>query len=119
MLHYVEIFVIVLTSTLTAKSWQLEANQMAITSSAKKAIRVAARRRIFNLRRKRAVGEVEARVRRFIAAGKTGDAQKLVPALYKAIDKAAKTNYIKKGAAARKKSRIVALIQKTASKGKK
>ena len=40
------------------------------------------------------------------------DAAKLLPKVYKAIDKAAKRGIIKKNAAARKKSRLTRLINK-------
>ena len=79
---------------------------MAKTSSAKKAQRKAARRRVFNLRRK---SEMKQNVKDMGKAiiGKSADAAKLLPALQKAIDKAAKNGTIKKNTAARMKSRIM------------
>jgi len=44
------------------------------------------------------------------------EAQTLLPEIYKAIDKAAKTGVLKKNAASRKKSRITKLIQKVTTK---
>lgn len=79
---------------------------MAITSSAKKAIRSSEKKRVFNLRRKRAVQKAVKEIRQLLAAGKIEDAKKRLPAAYKAIDKAVKTHCLKKGAAARKKSRL-------------
>lgn len=85
---------------------------MAITKGAKKAIRSAARKRVFNLRRKNAVQDVTKQIRKLVAAGKQKEAQALLPKAYQALDKAAKTHYIKKNAASRKKSRLAALIKK-------
>lgn len=45
-------------------------------------------------------------VKKLVVAGKPSDAEKLLPQLYKALDKAAKTNAIKKNKASRLKSRI-------------
>lgn len=87
---------------------------MAITSSAKKAFRAAKRKRVFNLRRK---SELEQRIkdlRRFISAKKKAEASKLIPLLYKSLDKAAKTNYIKKNTASRLKSRAMLALSKLA-----
>lgn len=72
---------------------------MAKTSSAKKARRVEARRRIFNLRRAKAMRDA---VKEF---GKTKSAS-LLPKTQKAIDKALKRGIIKKNTAARMKSRL-------------
>ena len=72
---------------------------MANTSSAKKANRVENRRRIFNLRRSKAMKDAVKDVH------KTGDVTKL-PETYQAIDKALKRGIIKKNTAARMKSRI-------------
>jgi ribosomal protein S20 len=47
-----------------------------------------------------------------VASGKNAEAAKLVPLLYRALDKASKSKTIKKGNASRKKSRIMALINK-------
>lgn len=56
-----------------------------------------------------AVKEIE----RLAAAKKTKEALALVPKAYKAIDKAAKGNTIKKGKADRKKARLMATINKS------
>ena len=86
---------------------------MAITKSAKKAIRSTARKRIFNLRRKHAIEEVTKEVRKLIASGKGNEAAALLPKAYQALDKAAKTHYLSKNTVARKKSRLTALIKKS------
>ncbi len=80
---------------------------MAKTRSAKKAQRAASRRRIFNLRRSKAMKDAVKEIGKLISLKKTADAAKMLPTLYKALDKAAKSGTIKKNAAARMKSRIV------------
>lgn len=79
---------------------------MANTTSAKKAQRGAERRRVFNARRKKAVKDTSKMIEKLVAAKQGGDAEKALPALYKAIDKAAKLGTIKKNTAARMKSRL-------------
>lgn len=78
---------------------------MAKTSSAKKAHRVAGRRRVFNLRRKSTMKSSVKTVEKLIAA-KSADAVKSFSGLQQTIDKAAKNGTIKKNTAARMKSRI-------------
>lgn len=85
---------------------------MAITKSAKKAIRNSAKKRVFNLRRTRAMKDAEKDIRQMVSNGKTEEAQKTLSEAYKKIDKAAKMNSIKKNTASRKKSRLSALIKK-------
>ena len=84
---------------------------MAITTSAKKAERASRRRRVFNVRRKGALKDATKDVKKTLALGVVADAEKLLPAAYKAIDKAVKTGLIKKNTAARKKSRLVKAIR--------
>ncbi|HEX5774732.1 MAG TPA: 30S ribosomal protein S20 [Candidatus Paceibacterota bacterium] len=78
---------------------------MAITKSAKKAHRASLKKRVFNLRRKRALTDTVKTTRK-LATTSTKDADASLSAAYKAIDKAAKTGIIKKNAASRKKSRL-------------
>jgi small subunit ribosomal protein S20 len=85
---------------------------MPITSSAKRAIRVAERKRVFNIRRMNAMKDSVKEFRKLVAEGKVVEAEKKLPSVYQAIDKAAKRGVIKKNTAARKKSRIVALLRK-------
>ena len=100
---------------------------MAITKSAKKAIRQSQRRRVRNLREgnklKNLLKEVKTLITQASAKGeeeastsstsqkKTKEAKNLLPQLYKLLDKAAKTGLIKKGEADRKKSRIAKAIK--------
>ncbi len=86
---------------------------MAITSSAKKALRVSRRRRVVNLHRKEAMLDVIKRVKKFVTDKNTAEAVKLLGEAYKAIDKAAKNDLIKKNNAARKKSRLAKLVKKS------
>lgn len=79
---------------------------MAKTRSAKEAQRTAVRRRVFNLRRSRAMKDEMKEVKKLLAGKDTVGAAKKLPTLYQALDKAAKNGTIKKNAAARMKSRI-------------
>ncbi len=91
---------------------------MAITSSAKRAIRSAERRHIFNLHRIDTMRDTLKHFRKLVAEGKHAEAEKGLSALYKALDKAAKRGVIKKNTAARKKSRAVALLRKASGKSR-
>jgi small subunit ribosomal protein S20 len=86
---------------------------MPITKSAKKALRQSKKRRERNLRRLNAMREIIKQIRKLVIENKKEEALKLLPIAYKTIDKAAKTNVIKKNTAARKKSRLTKLISKT------
>lgn len=87
---------------------------MPITASAKKALRQSKRRRVGNLRR---IRNYRATVKEFRNLIKTKDfdsAKKLLPKVYKTLDKAAKSGVIKKNKASRLKSRTsIMLNQKT------
>ncbi len=85
---------------------------MAITSSAKKAIRSSAKKHVFNLRRKDAMKDTTKSLTKALAAKDITGAEKLLPAAYAAIDKAKKRGVIKANTADRKKSRIARVIAK-------
>ena len=85
---------------------------MPITKGAEKAHRSSLRKRVYNVRRKSEMSEVVKKVRKHIGAGQAKEAASMLPAAYKAIDKAAKRGVIKKNTAARKKSRLSAAIKK-------
>ncbi|MEA1929515.1 MAG: 30S ribosomal protein S20 [Patescibacteria group bacterium] len=87
---------------------------MVITSSAKKAIRSSARKRVFNLRRLRTMRGSIKEVTKLVGEKKSKDAVSKLSMAYKAIDKAAKRGVIKKNTAARKKSRLALKVGKTA-----
>lgn len=85
---------------------------MAITSSAKKAIRSSAKKRVFNLRRKDALRDTTKSLMKALTAKDVAGAEKMLPEAYKAIDKAKKRGVIKANTAARKKSRLATAITK-------
>ncbi len=87
---------------------------MPITTSAKKALRNSDKKRVFNLRTKKKLDEAVKTVKKLVIAKDKKGAEKALPLAYKAIDKAAKTGFIKKNAASRKTSRISAMIKKIA-----
>ena len=86
---------------------------MAITKSAKKAIRSSKRKRVFNIRRTRALHDAVADARKTSGMDRAKQMDALKEA-YQAIDKAAKRGVIKPNAAARKKSRLAKLLKKSA-----
>ena len=79
---------------------------MAITKSAKKRIRSSEKKKVFNLRKIRNMKETITSFLKDIKEKKVEDAEKKLPTVYKAIDKAAQRGIIKKNNAARKKSRL-------------
>lgn len=83
---------------------------MAITKSAKKAWRQSLRKKKRNLVYKKKIKDLTKEVRKLVLAGKIEEAKKLLPQIYKALDKAAKVGVIKRNTADRKKSRIVKSI---------
>ncbi len=85
---------------------------MPITKSAKKALRQNIKRRKRNLVYKKKIKELIKEARFLISQKKKQEAEKIIPQIYKALDKAAKINLIKKNTAARKKSRITNLLNK-------
>jgi len=85
---------------------------MAITRSAKKAIRSSAKKHVFNLRRKNTVSDTTKALTKALATKDAAEAEKFLPAAYKAIDKAAKRGVIKANTAARTKSRLAQAIKR-------
>lgn len=86
---------------------------MPITKSAKKALRQNLKRKARNLQKKQKIKNLLKEMRNLVSQKKIEEAKKLLPQVYKALDKAAKTGLIKKNSAARKKSRIAKLIFKS------
>ena len=105
---------------------------MPITKSAKKALRQSLRRRARNLIYKKKIKNLLKEVKILISQKKVKEdksffpaslsqressaieeVKKLLPQVYKVLDKAAKERIIKKNTAARKKSRITKLIIKS------
>lgn len=87
-------------------------------ASALKALKRSEKRRIFNLRRKDAMKKAIKDFKKLIKQNKIKEAQNFIPILYKAIDKAAKKGVIKKNTAARKKSRLLKLLNEKLVKQK-
>ena len=85
---------------------------MAITKSAKKALRQNKTRRARNIQRKKKTKNLLKQAQVLLKENKKEEAKKLLPQIYKALDKTAKTGVIKKNNASRKKSRITKLINK-------
>jgi len=85
---------------------------MPITKSAQKALRQNKRRRARNLKQSRSLkDEIKALKKLMVKKDKKG-ANEALPKVYKALDKAAKTNLIKKNNAARLKSRLTKAVNK-------
>ena len=80
------------------------------TASAKKALRQTERRRAQNLKKIRAYKDAVRKFKKLAAEKKTEDAAKQLAFVYKALDKAAKTNVIHKNKAARLKSGLSKLL---------
>ena len=85
---------------------------MAITKSAKKAIRQSAARREHNIVYKDKIKLLVKQARALVSAKKMAEAKKLLPDIYAALDKAAKVGVIKKNNASRHKSRLTRAIDK-------
>ncbi len=85
---------------------------MAITKSAKKALRQSKRRNVMNSQQKKKIKNLIKEVKILVEQNKTEEAKKLLPQIYKALDKTAKKNVIKKNTASRKKSRIAKMINR-------
>ena len=88
---------------------------MAITTSAKKAARVSARKHIFNIRRKSALQGTSKLLEKALSSKDVSGAEKLLPLAYKAIDKAKKRGVIKARTAARRKSRLALSLARAKS----
>ncbi len=85
---------------------------MPITKSAKKALRQNVSRRVQNEARKEAYKKAVKEYRKLVVAKKKDEAAKFLPTVFKALDKAAKTNVIKKNKADRTKSRLAKALGK-------
>jgi len=83
------------------------------TQSAKKALRQSEKKRAINYQYKKKMRDLVKNLRVLIKDRKKDQAEKILPDVYKAIDKAAKKDIIKKGNASRKKSRLTIAVNKT------
>jgi small subunit ribosomal protein S20 len=87
---------------------------MAITKSAKKAIRQSKKRNEQNSVYKDKMKKLIKEAKTLVLAKKNDDAKKLLPAIYAILDKSAKIGIIKKNNASRRKSRLTKLIENPA-----
>ncbi len=83
---------------------------MPITKSAKKALRQNVKRKSRNLVYRKKMKDLIKKVRSLVSEKKIEEAKKLLPQVYKILDKSAKVGVIKKNTASRKKSRITKFI---------
>lgn len=90
---------------------------MPITKSAEKALRQSEKRKVKNLRQKREIKNLSKQIVAFVSEKKLDKVKPLLSQYYKKLDKAAKTNLIKKNTASRKKSRLANLVNKSSNKG--
>ncbi|HJN62342.1 MAG TPA: 30S ribosomal protein S20 [Candidatus Parcubacteria bacterium] len=86
---------------------------MPITKSAKKSLRKDIKRRTRNIVYKNKIKNLLKEVKNLVVQKKIKEAEKLLPQLYKILDKATKVGVIKKNNASRNKSRLTKLINKT------
>lgn len=85
------------------------------TKSAKKALRGSLRKREFNSVSKNKIKNSLRSLRKSLTEG-IAESQESLSKAFSALDKAVKTNFIPKGRADRKKSRLAALLAKTFNK---
>ncbi|HEY4496877.1 MAG TPA: 30S ribosomal protein S20 [Candidatus Paceibacterota bacterium] len=84
---------------------------MPITKSAEKALRQNIRRREMNLNRKKKLKSTIKDYQKSVSSNNIDDAKTKLPAVYQALDKAAKKGLIKKNKANRLKSRLTARLK--------
>ena len=83
------------------------------TTSAKKALRQSARRKVRNAKKKDTYKKTVKTYRKLVGEKKFDEAKKILPSVFQALDKAAKTNVIMKNKASRLKSRAAQLIARS------
>jgi small subunit ribosomal protein S20 len=81
------------------------------TSSAKKALRNATKKKEFNLAKKQKIKNALKELRRVLSTNPS-EYQATLSKSFSALDKAVKTNLLKKNTADRKKSRLAKLVDK-------
>ena len=86
---------------------------MAITKSAKKAIKQNKTRRVHNLVYINKLKKLVKELKTLVAEKKIKEAQALLPKVHQALDKTAKVGIIKKNNASRHKSRIAKLVDRS------
>ena len=86
---------------------------MPIIKSAKKDLKQSEKRQRRNNYRRKQIKRLVKQAQDLIKENKMEQAKQLLPQIYKALDKAAKTGVIKKNTSSRKKSRIAKSFQKS------
>jgi len=86
---------------------------MPITKTTKRRPKQSERKKIINKKRVLEMKKLMKEANSLIVSKNTEAVEKMMPQIYKAIDKAAKRGIIKKNTAARKKSRITKKIKAT------
>jgi len=82
---------------------------MPITKSAKKALRQNVKRNERNKKYKNKIKNLTKRAMAFAQEENKNELKKIMPLIYKALDKAAKTGVLKKNTASRRKSKMARL----------
>ena len=85
---------------------------MALIKAAKKSIRQSARRKKQNTIYKDKIKKTIKEFLGLVSEKKITEAKKLLPEIYRALDKAAKVGVVKKNNASRRKSRLTKLVDK-------
>ncbi len=83
---------------------------MPIIKSAKKSLRQSLKRKERNLDQKKKLKKLLKKFQLLLSQKNKEEAKKILPQVYKFLDKAAKNKLIKKNTAARKKSRLAKMI---------
>jgi len=86
---------------------------MPIIKSAKKALRQSARRKARNAQQTKKIKNLLKEAKKLVSLKKQDEAKKLLPQIYKYLDKAAKTGLMKKNTVDRSKSGITKLVLKS------
>lgn len=84
---------------------------MPVIKSAKKALRQSQTRRSRNIQKKKKIKKLLKDFNSLVLQEKKEEAKKLLPQIYKLLDKAAKTGLLKKNTAGRRKSRMAKLAK--------
>lgn len=87
---------------------------MPITKSAKKALRGSQKKRSFNTAKKEQINKAVKELKKLVSEKKIKEAREMMPKVQKILDKSVKTGLIKLNKASRKKSRLSALVKKSA-----
>lgn len=88
------------------------------TSSAKKALRVSARRRVINDRWREKLRTLERTFKKALAAKQADEARSVLTKVQSVVDRMARRHIVHKNTAARKKSRFAALLKNLSASAK-